>query len=98
MTLVNIRQAGADIGYLTEGAALYSYLEDKMMQAAIQCHFAIIEKALRRLHRAHPEPAAWISRRAWVSRICAPCRVTDQERVEASAYGPISRATCCLRA
>jgi len=58
--LMDIEQAGADIERYTEGATRSDYLEDGMMQAAVERKFEIIGEAMNRLHRSHPALAGRI--------------------------------------
>jgi len=52
--LMDIEQAGADIARFTEGIEIGIYLEDAMMQAAVERKFGIIGEALNRLRKDHP--------------------------------------------
>lgn len=58
--LADIDRAGAEIGRFTRDIDSDTYVEDAMVQAAVERKFEVIGEALNRLHQDHPELAARI--------------------------------------
>ena len=53
--LADVEQASADIAHFTEGLTREVYLQDRLIQAAVERKFEIIGEALNRLRRDHSE-------------------------------------------
>ena len=55
----DVDRAASDITRFTEGMDRETYVGDARTQAAVERKFEIIGEALNRLHRTHPEVAAY---------------------------------------